>query len=176
MTRRRVVLSALEPADSDVDLDDPAQRRELWRKHGLVLLVIAAGGVIGSLLRYQLGRSWPTHAPGFPWTTSAINLTGSFVIGVLLVVITERRAGHPLVRPFFGTGVLGGYTTFSTYAVDAVLLVRSGHPGTAALYVFGTLAGALAAVTAGMWLARRIGSGGSGGSDGGPSGGAAGRR
>lgn len=157
--RRRVILSALEPIDSDVDLHDPGQRRELWRKHGMILLVIAAGGAIGSLLRYQLGRTWPTHSPGFPWTTFTINITGSLVIGALLVVITELRPAHPLARPFLATGVLGGYTTFSTSAVDAVLLVRSGHPGTAGFYVFGTLAGALAAVTVGMSVARRIGGG-----------------
>lgn len=112
------MLAALESVDSDVDLGDPAQRRELRRQHSLVLAVVAAGGIIGSLIRYQLGLIWPTSAPEFPWTTLTINVTGAFVLGVLMVAISERWRGHPLARPFFGTGVLGGYTTFSAFAVD----------------------------------------------------------
>ena len=152
----RLILSALLPVDSDVDLNDPAQRWELRRRHGVVLLVIAAGGVIGALLRYQLGRWWPTPVPAFPWTTLWINVTGCLLIGSLLVALTERGAAHPLLRPFFGTGVLGGYTTFSTYTVDIVLLVRAGHPAAAATYLAATLLGALAAVTVGMQLTRRL--------------------
>jgi len=152
----RLILSALEPIDSDVDLGDGAQRSELRRKHGAVLLVIAAGGVLGALLRYQLDRWWPTPSPDFPWTTLLINVTGCVVIGSFLVMITERWSPHPMLRPFFGTGVLGGYTTFSTYAVDIVLLIRAGHPGTAVAYLVGTLAGSLAAVTVGMVVARRL--------------------
>jgi len=152
----RLILSALEPIDSDVDLNDPDQRRELTRHHGLVLLVIAAGGVVGSLLRFQLGRWWPSVPPAFPWTTWTINITGCLIIGSFMVVITERWSPHRLVRPFFGTGVLGGYTTFSTYATDAVLLTRDGRPTAAALYVVTTLIGAMAAVFLGMFLTRRI--------------------
>jgi CrcB protein len=152
----RLILSALEPIDSDVDLGDGAQRSELRRKHGAVLLVIAAGGVLGALLRYQLDRWWPTPSPDFPWTTLLINITGCLVIGSFLAMITERWSPHPMLRPFFGTGVLGGYTTFSTYAVDIVLLIRAGHPGTAVAYLVGTLAGSLVAVTVGMVVARRL--------------------
>ncbi len=148
-------LAALEPVDSDVDLGDPAQRRELRRRHILVLVVVAAGGIIGSLIRYRLGLMWPTSAPEFPWTTLTINVTGSFVLGVLMVAITERWRGHPLARPFFGTGVLGGYTTFSAFAVDILLLIRADRPAFAALYLVGTLAGALLGATGGMVLARR---------------------
>lgn len=150
------ILSALEPVDSDVDLTDPAQRRELRRKHGQILLVIAAGGALGALLRYQLGRWWPAPVPQFPWTTVGINLSGCLIIGGFMVMITERWSPPALVRPFFGTGVLGGYTTFSTYAVDIVLLIRAGHPTTAGLYLVVTLAGALLAVTIGMQITRRI--------------------
>jgi len=152
----RLILSALEPVDSDVDLDDRLQRWELRRKHGPVLLVIAAGGVLGALLRYQLGRWWPTPVPQFPWTTLLINLTGCLAIGSLLVTLTSRGSAHPWLRPFLGTGVLGGYTTFSTYAVDIVLLIRVGHPAAALAYLAGTLAGSLTAVGVGMTLTRRL--------------------
>lgn len=150
------ILAVLEPVDSDVDLQDPSQRRELRRKHGLILIVIAAGGVVGALLRYQLGRWWPTPVPQFPWTTLGINVSGCLVIGCFMVMITERWSLHALVRPFVGTGMLGGYTTFSTYAVDIVLLTRAGHPAAAGLYLIGTLTGALLAVIVGMLTTRRI--------------------
>ncbi len=150
------ILAALEPVDSDVDLKDPAQRSELRRKHGLVLLVIAAGGALGALLRYQLDRWWPSPVPQFPWTTLLVNVSGCLVIGGVMVMITERWSPHALVRPFVGTGVLGGYTTFSTYVVDIVILVRAGHLATAGLYLLLTLIGALLAVTLGMLITRRM--------------------
>lgn len=149
------LLAALESVDSDVDLGDPAQRREFRRQHSLVLAVVAAGGIIGSLIRYQLGLIWPTSAPEFPWTTLTINVTGAFVLGVLMVAISERWRGHPLARPFFGAGVLGGYTSFSAFAVDILLLIRADRPASAALYLVGTLAGALLGAAGGMVLARR---------------------
>lgn len=152
---RALVLYALEPVDSDVDLEDPVQRRELYRRHGLVLAVIAAGGVLGTLLRYQLGLWWPAAAPpDFPWTTLTINLTGSLLLGALMVLLTERTDPHPLTRLFLGTGVLGGYTTFSTFTVDIVVLLRDGHAAIAGGYLLGTTIGALLATIAGMSLAR----------------------
>lgn len=147
-------LSAMEPVDSDVDLGDPVQRRELRRQHGMVFVVIAVGGIIGSVARYQLGIIWRTTAPAFPWTTLLINVTGSFVLGVLMVAISARGQLGPLIRQFVGTGVLVGYTTFSTFTVDVVLLLRADRPAVAALYLFGTLFGALLATVAGMALAR----------------------
>ncbi len=152
----RLILSALEPPGSDIDLDDPQQRRELRRKHGLVLLVVAGGGALGSLARYQLGRWWPTPAAAFPWTTLVINLTGCLIIGSFMVLLSERWSAHRLVRPFVGTGILGGYTTFSTYAVDVVLLTRGGHPIAALIYLLGTLTGAFASVSLGMLLTRHL--------------------
>lgn len=89
------ILTALEPMDSDVDLADPAQRRELRRRHGRILIVIAAGGVLGALLRYQLGRWWSTPVPQFPWTTLLINTSGCLVIGTFMVLITERWSHTP---------------------------------------------------------------------------------
>lgn len=150
------ILSALEPIDPDVDLTDPGQRQELRRKHGAVLLAVAAGGKLSALLRFQFGRWWPTPTPAFPWTTLLINISGCLVIGAFMVLITEQWAPHPLLRSFFGTGVLGGYTTFSTYAVDIILLTCAGHPLTAVAYLLGTLLGALAAVSVGMLATRRI--------------------
>ena len=119
-----------------------------------MLLVVAAGGVLGALARFQFGRWWPTPTPMFPWTTLLINVTGCLIIGAFTVLITERWSPHRLVRPFFGTGILGGYTTFSTYTVDLQQLVAAGAPRTGLLYLAGTLIAALLAVSAGLTLTR----------------------
>lgn len=120
-----------------------------------VLGVIAAGGAIGGATRYAVGEAWP-HEPGeIPWSTFAVNAVGCFAIGLLLVALTEVAGSpHPLARPFLGTGVLGGFTTFSTYAVEAERLVAQDALGRAAGYVVGTLVVALLAAQAGVWSAR----------------------
>ncbi len=110
-----------------------------------ILAAIAAGGVLGACARYGAVVLFPTAPAAFPWTTFWINITGCAVMGALLVLITERRTAHPLVRPFLGTGVLGGYTTFSTYTLDGQHLIGGGRAGTALFYLGGTLVAALAA-------------------------------
>ncbi|WP_051732181.1 fluoride efflux transporter CrcB [Kitasatospora phosalacinea] len=117
--------------------------------------VIAVGGALGACARYAAGLAWPTEPDGFPWTTLVVNAVGCAVIGVFLVVVTEAWAAPPLVRPFFGTGVLGGFTTFSTYAVDAQRLLDGGHAATALGYLAATLGAALLSVWAGAAAARR---------------------
>ncbi|WP_061299772.1 fluoride efflux transporter FluC [Herbidospora cretacea] len=142
-----------EPVDPDVDLHVPAQRSELsWPTIG----AISAGGVAGSLVRYGLGVLFPS-APGFPWTTLAINVTGCLLIGVLMVAITEIWSAPPWVRPLLGVGVLGGYTTFSTYIADVGLLFDGGAPREALIYLLVTPLLALAAVWAGAAATRRLG-------------------
>ncbi|SER49935.1 CrcB protein [Streptomyces sp. yr375] len=114
-----------------------------------VVAVVAVGGGIGAAARYAASLWWPTHSGGFPWTTFWVNVVGCAVIGVFLVLVTEALTVHRLVRPFFGTGILGGFTTFSTYTVDIQRLVDAGRPGTALAYLAATLCAALTAV----WLA-----------------------
>ena len=121
-----------------------------------VLGVVALGGAIGSLLRFQAGLLWPNPVGTFPTTILLVNLLGCLVIGVFMVVITEVWTAHRLVRPFFGTGVLGGFTTFSTYSLDILTLVRVGHPWQAVTYLFLTAIGALIAVALGMLASRRF--------------------
>src|SRR6201992_4401295 len=100
--------------DPDVDLEGAAERVELKPSPVPALAVISAGGALGALARYGLATAWPHPATGFPWATWTINVSGSFLIGVLMVLIERRFAGRRLIRPFFGVGILGGYTTFST--------------------------------------------------------------
>lgn len=123
---------------------------------GPVLGAVSAGGAIGALARYGLATAWP-HPPGhFPWAVFVINVSGCFLIGVLMVLITEVVTPHRLVRPFLGVGVLGGYTTFSTYTGDIQQLVDAGAARTGLLYLAGTLVAALAAVSAGRTLTRVV--------------------
>ncbi|MGW1161703.1 fluoride efflux transporter CrcB [Streptomyces sp. NPDC002513] len=133
-----------------------ARRPSPWHEQGPVVAVVALGGALGATARYAASLLWPARTGGFPWTTFGVNLVGCAVIGVFMVVITEVWAAHRLVRPFFGTGVLGGFTTFSTYAVEIQKLVDAGEPRTALAYLVATLAGALAAVWLAMTAARRL--------------------
>jgi CrcB protein len=145
-----------DPVDPDVDLRVPAQRGELVHHHGSVLGVIALGGGLGALARYGLAQLWPTPPGGFPLATFATNVAGCLLIGVLMVLVTEVWSAHRLVRPFLGVGVLGGFTTFSTYAVEFHGLLRPGTVGPAFAYLAGTLVAALLATLAGTWLTRVV--------------------
>jgi fluoride exporter len=121
-----------------------------------VLAVIAAGGVIGAEARYGVGLLLPHAADAFPWSTLLVNALGCLLIGALMVVLAETTAPHRLARPFLGVGVLGGFTTFSTYAVDVRLLLLANRPVPALAYLVGTLAAALVAVWVGATATRGL--------------------
>ncbi|WP_406145234.1 fluoride efflux transporter FluC [Streptomyces sp. NBC_01012] len=149
---------AAEPMDPDVDLtdSDSGQSRTRWYARHAVLLVIALGGALGATARFGAAQVWPTADTAFPWTTLTVNVAGCLVIGIFLVAVTEVFSAHALLRPFFGTGVLGGFTTFSTYCVDIERLVTGDRAGIALIYLAATAVAAVAAVTAGAWSTRRI--------------------
>nr|WP_263493589.1 fluoride efflux transporter CrcB [Streptomyces sp. PSKA30] len=134
----------------------PTQRRDLAKGLGPVVAVVALGGAAGASARYAASLLWPTAAGSFPWTTLLVNAAGCAVIGVFMVVITDGWAAHRLVRPFFGTGVLGGFTTFSTYAVDVQKLVAGGQARTALAYLALTVLAALLAVWSAVGATRRV--------------------
>jgi CrcB protein len=121
-----------------------------------VVAAVALGGATGACARYGASLLWPTATDGFPWTTLLVNVIGCAVIGVFMVAISEVWTAHRLVRPFFGTGVLGGFTTFSTYAVDIERLVDGGRARSGLAYLGLTLLAALAAVWSAVWLTRRV--------------------
>lgn len=143
------------PVDPDVDLRVPEQRRELAAHPAAVLGAIAAGGVAGAEARYGLSLL-DRAAAGLPWTTLAINVIGCLLIGVLMTLLGRAGRPHPLVRPLLGVGVLGGFTTFSGYAVDAQRLFAGGHPATAVAALVATPLLALPAVWLGARVARRV--------------------
>jgi fluoride exporter len=121
-----------------------------------VLLAVALGGMLGSLARHLVAVAMPSSPYGWPWPTFAVNLTGCVLIGVLMVVIVEAGGAHRLLRPFLGVGVLGGYTTFSTYTVETQRLAVDGRPLLAAAYLLATAVGALVAVQLGVALTRAV--------------------
>ncbi|WP_328557156.1 fluoride efflux transporter CrcB [Streptomyces sp. NBC_00358] len=141
--------------ESGAPVRAPARGASPWHGQGPVVAVVALGGAVGATARYGAARLWPTPADAFPWTTFAVNVVGCAVIGVFMVLITDAWRAHRLVRPFFGTGVLGGFTTFSTYAVDIRKLIGAGHAGIGLGYLAATLCAALAAVWLGVAATRR---------------------
>ena len=143
----------LDPGiDPDVDLRVPGERAELHAS-GRVVAAVALGGMVGAVVRFVIAEAWPTS--GFPWATFGVNLTGCFGIGALMAWLTDRESAHPLLRPFLGTGLLGGYTTFSTYAVEAEALLGS-RPALGFAYLAASVLLGLAAAYVGWaMLARR---------------------
>lgn len=126
-----------------------------------VLAAIALGGGIGSVSRYLLGQAFPTAAGGFPWATFAINAVGCLCLGVLMVLVLEIWRPTRLVRPFLGVGVLGGFTTFSTYTVEVRGLLAHGQYALALAYAAGSLVVGFAAVWAAVSATRSLAARGS---------------
>jgi CrcB protein len=121
-----------------------------------VVAAVSAGGVIGALARYGLATAWPHGPAGFSWAIWTVNVSGCFLIGVLMTLIARRWPDQRLIRPFFGAGILGGYTTFSTSVVDVQQAAAHGAAGVALLYLGATIVGALLAVWAGTALTSAV--------------------
>lgn len=126
--------------------------RALW---GFV--AVAGGGAIGSMLRYAVAL-WTVErvGPGFPWHTAAINVVGSFLIGLIAAYSQFSSGFSPVVSAFVVVGILGGFTTFSTFSYDTVTLLSDGAPGLAAAYCVGTVIFGIIAALAGIAAARMI--------------------
>ena len=114
----------------------------------------ALGGVLGALARWAVSEALPHSPDAWPWATFLVNLTGCLVIGVLLAVLLARFAHSTWLRPFLAVGVLGGYTTYSTFTVDVVHLTEAGRPALAAGYVLASVIGGVAAVVVGLLAGR----------------------
>ena len=121
-----------------------------------LLAAVAAGGVLGSLGRYAVGLALPHVSGAFAWSTFLVNVTGSLAMGVLVVWVLSMARPHPWLRPFLGVGVLGGWTTFSSYALDIHAMMQAGHGLVAAAYLVGSLVIGLVAVGLGITLGERL--------------------
>ena len=117
--------------------------------------VVAAGGAVGALARAGLAELWPHRPDEWPWSTVVTNATGAALLGVLLVVLAHRFPRDRYARPLLGTGLLGGYTTFSTLSVEAVELVRLERPALAVGYLAASIAAILVGCLLGLGLTRR---------------------
>ena len=155
------------PIDPDLAPDDPGEpaihrvasaqaRTHPTRARPLVLAAIALGGALGAPARYGMARLIPARPGAFPWATFLTNLSGSFALGFLLVLILERFPPTRYLRPFVATGFLGAYTTFSTFMVETDQLVSGGHGATAVAYVLASIAGGLGATWLGLTAGRRM--------------------
>ena len=129
---------------------------DLLRGRWDVVAVVALGGACGGALRWLVGSILPVAPGGFPWATFVENVTGCLALGVLIVLLLEVWAPSRYLRPFLGVGLLGGYTTFSAYTVEAVGLARADAAPMALLYLFGSVAVGLAAVWIGMTVTRGV--------------------
>ncbi|WP_376875170.1 fluoride efflux transporter CrcB [Albirhodobacter sp. R86504] len=117
------------------------------------LIPVALGGAIGASLRYGVNVAAPRlFGHGFPFATLTVNVLGSFLMGLLVVILAHKTGTR--YAPFWLTGVLGGFTTFSAFSLDAITLYERGQMGFAFVYVAGTVIVALAAVFLGMTIAR----------------------
>jgi CrcB protein len=116
-------------------------------------LLVALGGALGSLLRFGAFRLWPSVPGGWPVPTFTVNLLGSFAIGLLYMYVAARGASAENARLFWMTGVLGGFTTYSAFALETVLL---GVSLTGMSYVLATVAGCLLAALAGIKIATLL--------------------
>lgn len=121
-----------------------------------LLGALAAGGAIGTGARDWISTEVHITAGSFPWSTFWVNIAGSFVLGVGLILILERLPPGRYLRPFFATGICGGFTTFSTLMVEADLLVHQSRPLTAAAYLTATLICGLAAAAIGVVWGRAL--------------------
>lgn len=119
-------------------------------------VLIAAGGAVGALLRYGAsGVAYRIGGAGFPWGTLTVNLLGSFLIG-LLWALAERYPFNPRVSPFLFVGVLGAFTTFSTYTLESFNLFREGDIRLGLINLVASNGLGLAAVILGFWTTRTL--------------------
>lgn len=164
LRRERPPVRSLTPSEAVAEAelggapeDRPQPPGSRWREWVATSLAIGAGGVLGAICRYRVGvwaaARWGT---AFPWGTLLINVSGSFVLGFYLTLVTERFSGRPTTRLLVATGFLGAYTTFSTFGHETVTLLQHGRIFAAAAYVVGSLLFGLVAVIAGTFAAHAL--------------------
>ena len=122
--------------------------------------LVALGGAIGSVLRYQAGRLLtyllgPAVVSAFPWATLTVNILGSLAMGLLAGALARHGQGGEHWRLFVGVGVLGGFTTFSSFSLEMMMLIERGQPGQAFIYAAVSLLAGLSAIYIGL-IAMRL--------------------
>ncbi|NTW68686.1 MAG: fluoride efflux transporter CrcB [Chlorobiaceae bacterium] len=123
-------------------------------KHFGAVALVGAGGFLGSVARYGVALLFLPLAPGFPFSTFAVNMLGSFLIGLLSELAVSTTIVSPEARLFLVTGFCGGFTTFSAYMFEHASLMKDGQLFYAGLYLFGSIAGGIIAIYSGMLFAK----------------------
>lgn len=149
----REQLSLNEEGDRDL-LDEPVV--PLLGLSAATIAAVFVGGTLGTVARYLLDAHHPLAPGAFPWVTLLVNLSGSLAIGFLVPITEHTAARFPLLRPLALIGFLGGWTTYSTLAVEATLLAKGGDVAVCLAYVIATVAGGLALVVLGHAAGRRL--------------------
>ncbi len=119
------------------------------------LAAVALGGGLGSVARYLLSAAFPA-GHGFPWAIFAVNVSGCFLLGLLMIYLLDVWPPRRFLRPFLAIGILGGYTTFSTYAAGVMTLITGHELALADAYALSSVLAALAAVWAGTSTGRVV--------------------
>jgi CrcB protein len=126
------------------------------RTNPRAVLAVAIGGCIGGPLRYAAAQLFPDQPGEIPWAIFVVNVMGAALLGLLLVLVLESGWSRPYVREFAGVGVLGSFTTFSTWMLQSENLIEESHPQLAVAYLAGSLIVGLLAAIAGLTLGRSI--------------------
>lgn len=121
------------------------------------IFAVAAGGAIGAASRHLFNQQMAKlFGLNFPWGTFGVNVIGSFIMGLAVGFFALRYEPSPEMRSFITTGILGGFTTFSAFSLDAANMIERGQAGLAALYIGGSVALGLAGLFLGLWIARAM--------------------
>lgn len=121
-----------------------------------ILFMVALGGALGSLARYGVASAMRPVSADFPWGIFVVNVSGGFLMGVIVELSALKLQISPEARAFLTVGILGGYTTFSTFSLDSVLLIQRGAYASAAAYMTGSALLSVLALFAGLWLVRAL--------------------
>ncbi|MEZ5757299.1 MAG: fluoride efflux transporter CrcB [Emcibacteraceae bacterium] len=122
-----------------------------------MILAVAAGGAIGATGRFLVGRlMFNIMGPGFPWGTFTVNIVGSFLIGLLVELMALRMNLAHEWQGFIVVGILGGFTTFSSFSMEVGLMLERDQFYTAAIYIFGTMFAGIVALFAGIFAGRTV--------------------
>jgi len=122
------------------------------------IAIVAAGGAVGSALRYLTSLLMlRLTGAAFPWGTLTVNVVGSFVMGLFIELLARRMGASNELRLLVATGVLGGFTTFSSFSLDVAVLWERGMAPAAFAYVLVSVVGSISALFAGLWVVRMIG-------------------
>lgn len=122
-----------------------------------IVFMVALGGALGSLVRYFVaGAVQPAWWPGFPFGIFVVNITGGLVMGLITGLAALKLNLAPEMRAFLTTGILGGYTTFSTFSLDSAMLMERGAYAQAGAYIVGSVVLSILALFAGLWLMRTL--------------------